>query len=393
MKKYFTTLFLFCFIVSCNKDEEVITIPPEINKFYNQADTIGANLTIIGQNFSRFPENNKITFEGGVETTSYSWSNGNEDTIQVIIPDGAKTGQFSVEVYERKVFSGLPISIVTGDFKKMEPIPIKRHHAVSFAINGKGYVCTGEGTNGVLGDLWEYDPETNRWTRKANMPGPKRSGAFSFVINGKAYVGGGYDLSTDLNDFYSYDPETDTWEMLANYPSYARELCKSFVLNNKGYLLGNEGTRQFWLYNPETNTWNERASFPINISHFSEGTTINGKAYAFARNELNDLYEYDPNLDSWKLAAEIPNFPYESFFTARPCVFKLDGKMYITNGLNNYQYTVSFDISNYFWNQKIDFPGESFGFASSFVIDGSAYIVGGTTFDNFATNEVWKFTP
>jgi hypothetical protein len=44
----------------------------------------------------------------------------------------------------------------------------------------------------VLSTVEEYDPKTNTWTKKANMPTPRVALSTS-AVNGKIYAIGGYD--------------------------------------------------------------------------------------------------------------------------------------------------------------------------------------------------------
>ncbi len=81
----------------------------------------------------------------------------------------------------------------------------KRLAAVSFSINGKGYVGTGNSQDGVFivyDDFWEYDPICDTWTRKADFPGGLRHRAIGFSIGGKGYLGTGVSTSGRMNDFW-----------------------------------------------------------------------------------------------------------------------------------------------------------------------------------------------
>src|SRR5437870_3933251 len=66
-----------------------------------------------------------------------------------------------------------------------------RNSGVGFSIGTKGYI--GLGNNYI--DFWEYDPNTNTWTQKANFAGNARSGAVGFSIGNKGYVGTGSNLN------------------------------------------------------------------------------------------------------------------------------------------------------------------------------------------------------
>ena len=88
----------------------------------------------------------------------------------------------------------------------------KRERAVGFALMGKGYLFGGQDTAEVIHkDLWSYDPATDIWTQKADMPGSARRDAVSFTIGNYAYVGSGMDsvsapTGITLKDFWRYNP-------------------------------------------------------------------------------------------------------------------------------------------------------------------------------------------
>lgn len=94
--------------------------------------------------------------------------------------------------------------------------------AVSFSIGTKGYIGTGFFWDSGFPDLvyfndfWEYYQDTDTWTRKADFGGAARGGAVGFSIGNKGYIGMGSNGSFDnssgfLKDFWEYDQETDFW--------------------------------------------------------------------------------------------------------------------------------------------------------------------------------------
>lgn len=95
-----------------------------------------------------------------------------------------------------------------------------RSGATAFAIEDKGYLGTGynytnESGETYLNDFWEYDPASNVWTQKADFPGSARYDAVSFSVDGKGYIGAGYD-GNYLKDFYSYDPQSNIWTQIVS---------------------------------------------------------------------------------------------------------------------------------------------------------------------------------
>ena len=53
--------------------------------------------------------------------------------------------------------------------------------------------------------FWEYDPGTNKWTKKANVGGGARAYAVGFSVGGKGYIGMG-EFSGQM-DLWQYSPD------------------------------------------------------------------------------------------------------------------------------------------------------------------------------------------
>lgn len=129
---------------------------------------------------------------------------------------------------------------------------------VAFSVGGKGYIGIGwihqQSVNTPM--LFEYDPSSNTWTRKADFPGTLRSNAVFFTLpNGKAYVGLGTTLDyVYLNDMWEYDPLTDTWRRLEDFPGTARYSAVAFTVGSKAYIgFGYDGQhrKDLWEFSPK----------------------------------------------------------------------------------------------------------------------------------------------
>lgn len=164
----------------------------------------------------------------------------------------------------------------------------RRGEAVSFVLNGKAYVGTGrglvQGTDGELNDFWEYDRPKKRWRKVAPMPykldasSPTletvgRREAVSFVLNGKGYVGGGASSTSFLSDFWEFIPPTSDqdlgrWEFVGFFPGLPRIDAVAFAVNGKayygtGYNIDKGGLSDFWEFDPNALTkWRNRTPFP-----------------------------------------------------------------------------------------------------------------------------------
>jgi hypothetical protein len=146
-----------------------------------------------------------------------------------------------------------------------------RSRATAFSIGNKGYIGIGlwENLDGDEGDLkndfWEYNPSTNKWTRKANFPGGDWWGATGFSVGVKGYIGTGSTAGGIFrSDFWEYDPSANKWTKKANFGGGARNFAVSFSVRGKGYIgmggnfSGNK--KDFWQYCPDAMVADEQMS-------------------------------------------------------------------------------------------------------------------------------------
>jgi len=126
----------------------------------------------------------------------------------------------------------------------------KRSGAVAFVYDNKAYLCTGtnNGSSSSLNDLWVFDPAaTSSWTEKRKTSnisdesydddyGIIRSNAVSFIMNDKAYISTGENGSV-LSDTWEYDFATDVWTSKTAFEGVARTGAVGFSVINRGYVL------------------------------------------------------------------------------------------------------------------------------------------------------------
>jgi hypothetical protein len=181
-----------------------------------------------------------------------------------------------------------------------------------------------------------YDPETDTWEAKEPMPTP-RSGVGANVVNGKIYLTGGYvpnSSSPTGSSFVSlnevYDPETDSWSTKAEMPT-AEIGFRSAVVDNKIYVT--ESTTQ--IYDGGTDTWSFGKPLPYSpISDLriaaTSGVNAPKRIYGFGGGKTQ---VYDPGTDSWTFGADVPTKRH-SFGVA-----VVDDVLYVIGG-----FTVTFDM-------------------------------------------------
>jgi N-acetylneuraminic acid mutarotase len=107
-------------------------------------------------------------------------------------------------------------------------------------LDGKIYVIGGV-IGGVGGSgtsiVEEYDPATDTWTRKANMP-TSRKALCASAVAGKIYAsGGGTGFGNPFSALEAYDPTTDTWTTKADMP-IPRYFHSTSAVDDKIYVFG-----------------------------------------------------------------------------------------------------------------------------------------------------------
>lgn len=135
-----------------------------------------------------------------------------------------------------------------------------------FTLNNKAYAVGGyyDGNGRFTKNVYQYDPVTDKWSKKADFPGHERAGAYSFSINGKGYVAcGSYQTQIPpntsyvyvfLNDVWEYNDSIDSWSPISDFPDLK---FRGFVIGTiggkaiigTGYpTSGIQYGKDFWIY-------------------------------------------------------------------------------------------------------------------------------------------------
>ena len=112
------------------------------------------------------------------------------------------------------------------------PVPQGAEEVYGIAAAGKMYVFGGLAPGWrAMGMTLEYDPASDRWTRKKDMPAYHHHVALA-QIDGRIYMFGGFRLPEKgqatwlpVDNAWEYDPAKDTWRALPAAPDRAR-LCE-----------------------------------------------------------------------------------------------------------------------------------------------------------------------
>ncbi|MCX6011838.1 MAG: IPT/TIG domain-containing protein, partial [Chloroflexi bacterium] len=194
---------------------------------------------------------------------------------------------------------------ITDTWKTIGDMPSPGCGMAVSIVNGKIYVMGGYYDIGVTAQVEEYDPVTDIWTKKSDMPTPRvlyYDTSSSPVVNGKIYIIGGTTKSypqVPSSAVEEYDPVTDTWARKADMPVPKWGFGISEV-NGKIFVIGGMGDRSIGtiyqtveMYNPSTDTWTKKADMPRLWGGFS---AVPIGAYIYVIGTGSSVYEYDTGL-------------------------------------------------------------------------------------------------
>lgn len=216
-------------------------------------------------------------------------------------------------------------NVETRTWTPLAPLPESRLRHGATTIKGKIYVAGGLGPPVIRGELqptrslFVYDPATDTWSRKADLPVPTYVSLQADLL-GRLYV---YALGTDFTPdyFLAYSPGTDKWVRLPLPPSrhfggvMAAVDGKLYLTNGLTRAPVNPYNRQLDVYDPATKSWTVRSPM-LQQYGGSTGTVaaaFHGKLWvAGTPSELvtdstgshylsnRGVQVYDPATDEWK---------------------------------------------------------------------------------------------
>ena len=198
-------------------------------------------------------------------------------------PRGARRNHKTVEMYDTQ----------TDTWVKKPDMPTLRKAFATAVVDGKIYLIGGNsiddkrlGEEVITGLVEVYDPLTNRWEKRADMP-TARTGINAVVVEGKIYVlGGEARLAPGLAGRYvrsieAYNPKTDRWQQLPDMPMF-KFWFSIVAVNNEIYTIGgiNNGLKRtdaVDVYNPTVDKWRKIA--PLTIPKTTTAVVVNGTIY------------------------------------------------------------------------------------------------------------------
>ena len=184
-------------------------------------------------------------------------------------------GMSLVEVYDPE----------TNTWQRLADMPTLRAGAETAVVDAKIYVMAGYAGKDNHGKNFKflkavemYDPQTDTWVRKQDLPIP-RIGFGVGAVAGKIYAIGGLldpkekkpGLQGRIDLVEVYDPVSDTWAKRADMPT-RRDGIRTAVIDDAIYTIGGSGWPQVGaggpalgtieVYEPRINRWTKRTDMP-----------------------------------------------------------------------------------------------------------------------------------
>ena len=258
---------------------------------------------------------------------------------------GGPFGLSTVEVYDTQ----------TNTWERVADIPTPRTNAKAAVVDGTIYVFGGYNSKDNFLENWKmadhieaYDPLTDTWTRKNEMPISR----FYFglgVVAGKVYLiggttglGEGQEQRMDRVDIY--DPGTDTWAKGPKMPT-RRDPGGVAVVSNRIYVIGGEGwpLPQGWgagpflgsieEYDPINRQWEKKQNL-LEVKNWFSSVVVKDAIYLIGGytlegglQEVASVNVYYPRTETWSEISALPN-PLSAFDAAT-----VNGKIYVFGSL------------------------------------------------------------
>ncbi len=309
------------------------------------------------------------------------------------------------------VGTAVPSGAQGGVWIRRADFPTPRFALSTCVVDGRIYAIGGLfdlAASRVYRTVEMYDPATDTWTRKADMP-TQRFELATCVVDGRIYAAGGIrsvtlgNAATPSHDLEVYDPATDTWTRRADLPGNAGGVCNAEAVNGRIYLFSVWSFPTYLstvdVYDPATDTWTHEAATPADsydiITSLANGKihAILGATMALTSGVARGWMEvYDPVAGTWTRRADVPTPRYDLDASV------LDGKVYAIGGYpsetgNLFYSTVEvYDPATDSWTRGTDLPEPRGGLSSS-VVGRRIYAIGGATRPNRNSPLVYMYDP
>ena len=243
-----------------------------------------------------------------------------------------------------------------------------------FIYVGFGNIITFSGIGNItrftcLNDWWRWDPCSGTWTQLTSPPVTIGDQAFIFAIGPYIYVGGGrFGCRGPTDAFYRYDPATDSWTARANLPvplfgaAGASDGTYGYVVG--GITTGGPRSSTLYRYDPSTNSWTNLSTIPNGLGTwlpdmtYHQGRLYIGGGEMSGSNCSQEFHAYDIATGTWIRLSDHPVSHYDGWSVV------YNGKVYVTGehpagctGTSCTDQYYYYNIASNSWSSMPLFPG------------------------------------
>ncbi len=276
----------------------------------------------------------------------------------------------------------------TITWKKVAALPEGFYSGEAVNLNNEIYFVAGRNDKSVVASFFKFNPESNQWTKLANIPKPAINLALA-AVDGKIYAIGG-DRFQNANR--EYDPKTNNWKLLEPMPT-ARQHIDCGVYDNKIYITGGltswkDITKKHEVYDVSKGKWEEKAEIPY-LVHNAAVLTSGSQIYVIGgagtkENIWGDVWrveKYNISTDEWTQKKDLPQLLF------KPAAVVVNNQIMVLGGFSqeNKKDICSDKIFIYKtnteqWIETTPLPAKNVFFGCA-TIGNKIYVIGGTLGD------------
>ena len=274
----------------------------------------------------------------------------------------------NVCLFSGQKFTGLyPPFTIKKSWEEKSPTPFDwTWHYNAFSYNGKGYILE---MNTKL--LYEYDPAADSWNSISAFPGDRSNNTINLIHDNKVIVIGGNIDGTSC-PVWEYDFNTNIWTRQEDAP-FIFTLATHVTLNGLEYIITESGL--VCTYNYSTREFTKKYHFLHLGRMFLFAYIANGKIHLVT---YGSTWSYDEGTDDWTKVSD--NFFDKDACSIDAIGFYYNGSPYVLeDGVKLYRYYADYKR----WVVCGYFPGSMGGdsYKTTFVIGDYVYVA--ATFSHY----------
>ena len=217
---------------------------------------------------------------------------------------------------------------LTNTWTQPTTLPQGGRHELCAGHLPNGQIFVAGGFGGVLtADAHWYDPFSNTWTTKNNLPFPWLDARMSRLPDGRMLYSGGSRTGypeTRTPETYIYDSSTDSYTITdpLNFPvgnHVLASMADGRVISTAGALSSGALSPHTEIFDPVSMTWTEVSPCPEALGEYSGiAATVCGPVYVWggivSGVTHKKIYSYDPATDTWTKLPDLSFFASQGVY-------------------------------------------------------------------------------